>query len=345
MAETRYSSDGKFEGNVLVVGRTGCGKTTFVQNLARNKLFGDIKEVFWISKIDLSNEREDNIRDCFQNQHVGFNYLNNLEDFEYLLEMCKRDKAEYAENNLGEQMVLDKLIAMDDVSGLADNSDEFANFLTVSHKYSITCVYIFHTIYPSRQNWQMIMSQTQIFNFFSDSIQAGAIVRLLSSFAIRIKNGYLPHRNVWINKLYFHISNSQEKQCLTVDARDVSSLGPGKFRTLADNDIKQVCYYNRNKKDTCFNSFLATREETSQEDDIKFSIVKVIDNVNKNSVIYSEVTNELNNFKDDIGGRTVQSISGDNIEGRTTARETSARTRRTNDDRRVSKKPRFLSRK
>ena len=29
-------------------------------------------------------------------------------------------------------MILDKLIAMDDVSGLADKSDEFANFLTVS---------------------------------------------------------------------------------------------------------------------------------------------------------------------------------------------------------------------
>ena len=65
MAETKYSYDGKSEGNVLVVGRTGCGKTTFVQNLARNKLFGDIKEVFWISKIGLSNEREGNIRDCF----------------------------------------------------------------------------------------------------------------------------------------------------------------------------------------------------------------------------------------------------------------------------------------
>ena len=55
---------------------------------------------------------------------------------------------------------------MDDVSGLADKSDEFANFLTVSRKYELMCVYIFRTIYPSRQNWQMIMSQTQIFIFF-----------------------------------------------------------------------------------------------------------------------------------------------------------------------------------
>ena len=37
--------NGKFEGNILIVGKTGCGKTTFVQSLGKNKLFGDIKEV------------------------------------------------------------------------------------------------------------------------------------------------------------------------------------------------------------------------------------------------------------------------------------------------------------
>ena len=27
-----YSYDGQFIGNILVVGRTGCGKTTFIKN-------------------------------------------------------------------------------------------------------------------------------------------------------------------------------------------------------------------------------------------------------------------------------------------------------------------------
>ena len=62
-------------------------------------------------------------------------------------------------------MILDKLIVMD-VSGLAYRSDEFATFVATSRKYGLTCVHIFHTIYPTRQNWQMIMSQTKIFNFF-----------------------------------------------------------------------------------------------------------------------------------------------------------------------------------
>ena len=43
---------------------------------------------------------------------------------------------------------------MDDIQGLADKSENFANFLTVSRKF--TYVYIFHTIYPTRNNWQMI---------------------------------------------------------------------------------------------------------------------------------------------------------------------------------------------
>ena len=167
MDEIKYTYDGKFEGNILIVGRTGCGKTTFVQNLGKNKLFGDVKEVYWISKIELSKDREDNIRDCFTDQVVKFDYPNNVEEFDDLLETYRLRKAEYIENDLGENMVLDKVIVMDDVSGLADRSNEFANFLTVSRKYGVTCVYIFHTIYPTRQNWQMIMSQTKIFNFFS----------------------------------------------------------------------------------------------------------------------------------------------------------------------------------
>ena len=37
-------------GNILIVGRTGCGKTTFVQNLGKNKLFGDIQNVLGLKK-------------------------------------------------------------------------------------------------------------------------------------------------------------------------------------------------------------------------------------------------------------------------------------------------------
>ena len=56
MDEMEYMFDGKFKDNILIVGRTGCGKTTFVQNLGKNELFGDVSTVFWISKIPLSQD-------------------------------------------------------------------------------------------------------------------------------------------------------------------------------------------------------------------------------------------------------------------------------------------------
>ena len=63
------------------------------------------------------------------------------------------------EYSLGENIVLDRLIVLDDVSGLADRSETFANFLTVSRKVGLTCVYVFHAAYSTRKNWQMILAQ------------------------------------------------------------------------------------------------------------------------------------------------------------------------------------------
>ena len=123
-----YRYDRKFEGNSLIVRRTSCSKTTFVQNLDKNKLFGDVKEVYWISQIELSKDREKNIRDCFVDQTINFDYPNNVEEFNYLLEVYTRKKVNYTENDLGENMILDKVIVTDDASGLTDGSDQFANF-------------------------------------------------------------------------------------------------------------------------------------------------------------------------------------------------------------------------
>ena len=43
-------------------------------------------------------------------------------------------KPEYVNSDMGEDMVIDWLIVMDDVSGFAEKSDNFANFLTVPRK-------------------------------------------------------------------------------------------------------------------------------------------------------------------------------------------------------------------
>ena len=44
--------------------------------------------------------------------------------------MRKPKKPNDHENDLGENVILDRVIVMNDVSGLADRSEECANFLT-----------------------------------------------------------------------------------------------------------------------------------------------------------------------------------------------------------------------
>ena len=92
---------------------------------------------------------------------------------------------------------------------------------------------------------------------------------------------------------------------MPIDSRDISDLGPAKFRTPADSDTELICYYNRNKRDTSFNSFLAVRKETRSASEITFSIVKVIDKTNRHDTIYSEISDRLSNFKNDILQQTM----------------------------------------
>ena len=45
--------NGQFHGNILVVGRTGCGKTAFLEKLSLNNFFGNIIKTEWISGIGI----------------------------------------------------------------------------------------------------------------------------------------------------------------------------------------------------------------------------------------------------------------------------------------------------
>ena len=90
---------------------------------------------------------------------------------------------------------------MGDVSGLADKSNDFSNFLTVSRKLGYVSLYIFHIIYPTRSILQMIFSQTKIFNIFPSSIQLGNIPKILTNNCDRDTINYILARDLWIKRL------------------------------------------------------------------------------------------------------------------------------------------------
>ena len=123
---------------------------------------------------------------------------------------------------MGEKNICNKLFVMDDISGLADRLNEFANFLTVGRKFNFTCVYVFHTIYPSRFNWQMIISQKKILNIFTGSLQTTSVAKILSSYCNRHTYDCISYRDLWINRMYLEISNSNEKNVLQLTRKTLT---------------------------------------------------------------------------------------------------------------------------
>ena len=60
--------NGQFQGNMLVVGKTRCGKTYFVQKLGLNEFFGKIVKTEWVTGIETDEQREAEIQSYFNNQ-------------------------------------------------------------------------------------------------------------------------------------------------------------------------------------------------------------------------------------------------------------------------------------
>ena len=50
--QKKYVYRENFEGKILVMEKTGCGKTSFVQKIGVNNIFDDLKKVEWVSRIN-----------------------------------------------------------------------------------------------------------------------------------------------------------------------------------------------------------------------------------------------------------------------------------------------------
>ena len=136
-----YTYSGKFSGNILIVGWTECGKTTFMQKLALHNFFGKLKKAEWISGITLTKKREAEIQTNFSCK-VEFYYAADEHKFDAILKELKsksradeetdNDNETNVNNVFGENSIRVRLIVFDDVSGLADNSKKFPSFLTIA---------------------------------------------------------------------------------------------------------------------------------------------------------------------------------------------------------------------
>ena len=103
-----------------------------------------------------------------------------------------------------------RLIAMDDVCGLADESKKFAGFLTVASKFN-------YIIYPEKLICKMILFETNIFNTFSASVSLVHARRILESICIRKTIKCILQLVLWISRLFTELPNRNVRVCLTLD--------------------------------------------------------------------------------------------------------------------------------
>ena len=325
---TKYIYDGTFRGNILVLGRTECGKTSFVQKLALYDFFGELKNAKWVSGIKLNESREAEIESNFSCD-ISFSYPDDaneladlLEEFKLEVETEQNDQNENVTSIFGEKINRDRLIVFDDVSGLADHSNKFANFLTVARKYKYNCIYIFHTIYPEKASWKTILSQTNIFNIFPASVSLNSVRRILDGSCVRKTTRYIPRSLLWINRLFIKLANKGQKVCLTIDCSNTNRDGPSRFRSNADNPDKQVCYFNTPTDEQVYNEFIARRIKSKElKKEIQFEITDVKSKSKKNVVfdVSSKIERLVNNNNDSSTGRTSESFkfgTGETFAGR-----------------------------
>ena len=209
----------------------------------------------------------------------------------------------FANDGFGEKTTCNRLIVIDDVSGLADGSKKFARFLTVACKFNYTCVYIFHIIYPDKSIWRTILSQTNVFNIFPASVSLAHARRILESVCIRKPRKYIPQSKLWISKLFIELANRNDRVCLTLDCSDINKKGPGKFRTEANKLDFQTCYFNvTNNKQSC-NEFVSQRINGSETDDrIQFKIIHLKSKINTEETFDS--TEKLRDLNKNNGAET-----------------------------------------
>ena len=112
---------------------------------------------------------------------------------------------------------------------------------------------------PENQIWKKILSQTNIFNIFSWSVPYNTFAKILQSYCRQTTTKYIPDHSMWLNRIFSDLTDTDERHCLTIDCSGVNKNGSGRYRTQADDQEKQVCYFDKPGDDDLYNVFISNR--------------------------------------------------------------------------------------
>ena len=262
-SDTYYNS---LFGNILVIGKSNSGKTSLIQAWALNGCFPSVIKVFWVSGLQLEPENKYKINACFE-QEVVFVQVQTPQDIEQAIIQIKADvlgsntdtdnsdsdidtdnsdadSSDDSDNviTLGEKS-RNKYLVIFDVSEIADRSVGYIQFLTTGRKAGFSTISIFHLAYSTKNNWQMIKSQADIFVLCNSGEASPSVDKILINNSMRNDGGkHIPGRSLWLKKLYADIIGYNSKSHLMIDKRDNMRTGPARFRSNTEKE-SQLCYY------------------------------------------------------------------------------------------------------
>ena len=137
---------------------------------------------------------------------------------------------------------------LDNASGLATDSNGFAGALKISRKTEYICVSIIHLIQSKKSIRKITLSR--IFNIFTCSVEFSSVSNILTINRNRQATFYIFKPNLRLKRLLLSFSNETSKFCLNTDCSGTNPNAKTKFRTEADNAMKEPCYFNINSSDS-----------------------------------------------------------------------------------------------
>ena len=237
---------------------------------------------------------------------------------------------------------MDRLIVMDDVSGIADSCKEFADFLTVSRKYRYHCVYVFHVIIPEKEIWKKIISKAIILNIYPCSVSYNTVSKILQSNCVPTATKYVSVRSMWLTRVFLDLANRDERSCLTVNFTTINKNGPSRYSTKADNPVEQLCYFNEPGSDQVYNIFISKRINSSNFEEGIYLIIDLVQSKTDRETFSARKTLEKNDSGNDRLSKRNRESTNDSA-GRDGRKIGSTKISKYLLPARESARPRFLS--
>ena len=298
--------DANLDGNGIIYGKTGCGKTAFIQKCLKNGFLGEIERVFWVCPDSVDDtfviKNEKGFNDV--GVEVSYFFVNDkkslsstvAEIVEYLKflkgdneEKSARPRRKYDDSDdgddddsdedsvgrnfvktYGEKISKVKYLAIfDDMTGLGENCESLAHFYTINRKLDCIAYTVFHDFFGESRAMRTMLANSEQKVFFTLDFNSRLKTYLSNLGVHHQKHAARSNNQIWLNSLYFgNIANLQNSHLLISTCRGKTG-GPSMFRSNADDGEKQICFYpstSPSHDKSIYNTFVSERVNNTAKD-------------------------------------------------------------------------------